>query len=390
MSKELMERKNDLITRAEAVLNAAKDANRELTDDEAAELDGIKADVQRITRTLELANEFGKMEMRKKEDDTPMEDKEVMTKEQEVRATEIAEERAFEAFVRGRVLNERDADVNMTYTDNGAVIPTTIARRIIKKVYDLCPILERSDRYNVKGKLELPYYPYDESTDVAVDYQDEFEELTSSVGKFASIQLDGFLAGALVKISRSLINNAEFNIVDFIVDHMAEAIRRWIEKELLNGTDDKIEGLSGATNTVTAAAENAITADELVKLHDAIKDVYQRDAIWIMSPATRTACRLLKDDKGQYMLNDDISTPFGASILGKPVFVSDNMPDMTGDARAIYYGDMKALATKFSENMNVQILRERFATQHAVGVVGWVELDAKVQNQQSIACLVMA
>ena len=71
------------------------------------------------------------------------------------------EEKAFANYIRG-VVNTRDTAYNMTLTDNGAVIPTTIANRIIKKVYDISPILERSTKYNVKGKLELPYY--DEST----------------------------------------------------------------------------------------------------------------------------------------------------------------------------------------------------------------------------------
>ena len=55
----------------------------------------------------------------------------------------------------------------------------------------------------------------------------------------------------------------------------------------------------------------------------------------------------------------------------------------------IYYGDMKGLATKFSEDMNIQVLREKFATQHAVGVVGWLEFDAKVEDAQKVAKLVM-
>ena len=195
-------------------------------------------------------------------------------------------------------------------------------------------------------------------------------------------------------ISRSLINNAQFNIVDFIVERMAYAIKRFIEDQLLNGYDtstlsDGVEGLSTLTNSVTAAATTAITADEVVKLHDAIKDDFQANAIWIMSPATRTALRTLKSTTGYYLLNDDISTPFGTTLLGKPVYVSDNMPDMAAGKTAIYYGDMRGLATKFSEDMSIEVLREKYATMHAVGVVGWLEFDAKVEDAQKIAKLVM-
>jgi HK97 family phage major capsid protein len=108
-----------------------------------------------------------------------------------------------------------------------------------------------------------------------------------------------------------------------------------------------------------------------------------------MSPATRTALRTLKSTTGYYLLNDDISTPFGTSLLGKPVYVTDNMPDMAAGKTAIYYGDMSGLATKFSEEMTIEVLREKYATQHAVGVVGWLEFDSKVENAQKIAKLVM-
>ena len=46
--KELVEKKNDLITRAEETLNKAKEEKRELTDDEMAELAEIRDNVRKI------------------------------------------------------------------------------------------------------------------------------------------------------------------------------------------------------------------------------------------------------------------------------------------------------------------------------------------------------
>lgn len=383
--KGLAEKKNELITRAEEILNDAETNKRELTDDEAQELAEIRDDVRKIKEALKIHDELKdeKKELKEEGADDMKEAEEM----KEAACKEEAERRAFENYVRGVVINKR-GDVDLTKAANGAVIPTTIANKIIALVYNICPILERSTKYNVKGKLVVPYY--DESSHaITVAYAEEFTELESNVGSFDKIELDGFLAGTLTLISRSLINNAQFNIVDFIVERMAYAIKRFIENELLNGTDDAVEGLSTLTNSITAAATNAITADEVVRLHDAIKDDFQANAIWIMSPATRTALRTLKSTTGYYLLNDDISTPFGTSLLGKPVYVSDNMPDMAAGKTAIYYGDMRGLATKFSEEMTIEVLREKYATQHAVGVVGWLEFDAKVEDAQKIAKLVM-
>ena len=388
MPKELIEKKNDLITRAEDVLNKAKEEKRELTEAEAAELAEIRDNVRRIIETLQLDDDFRKLiPLEKKQDGTPTDDmgKGLDTKKQEQRDIEENERAAFENYIRGRVVNERAGE--LTKKDNGAVIPTTIANQIIKKVYDVCPVLEQSTKYNVKGNLQIPYYD-DSSSKLTVAYQDEFVALTSSNGKFASVNLTGYLAGALSKISVSLINNAQFDIVNFVVTEMSEAIKRFIEHELLIGTPEKVTGLSTLTNTVTTASGTAITADEIIDLHDAVKDAYQNGAIWIMSSKTRTALRKLKDGEGRYLLNDDISAPFGTTLLGKPVYASDNMPEIGAGNTAIYYGNMKGLATKFNEEINVQVLREKFADEHAVGVIGWFEFDSKVQDNQQIAKLV--
>lgn len=379
--KNLMELKNDKIEKAEKILADAEVNKRELTEDEAEELAEIRDDVKRIKEALKISDELDDSEDKKsKQEPAPAGGEPKPTQEQQ-------DTRAFENFIRGRVVHERAGE--LAKTDNGSVIPTTIAQQIIKKVYDVSPILEKSQKYNVKGKLQIPYY---DTTDggIAVAYAEEFTPLTASDGKFKNIQLDGFLAGALSKISNSLINNSQFDIVSFVVNQMGEDIARFIERELLIGTTDKVEGLSNLTNSVTAAAQAAITADEVVKLKDSIKDVYQNNAIWVMSPATRTALRLLKGSDGHYLLQDDITAEFGSTLLGKPVYVSDNMPNIAKGATAIYYGDMAGLATKFSEDITTQVLREKYADEHATGVVAWFEFDSKVQDAQKLAKLVMA
>lgn len=377
--KELIEKQNDLLTRADEVMNKAKEEKRELTPDEMEELAEIRDDIRRIKEALGLDREFKELKENACGDKKKRSVEDLAQEENDVKA--------FENYVRGYVVHERAGE--LTKANNGAVIPTTIVNRIIKKVYDICPILEKSTHYNIKGNLDLPYYPaYDETSEttpnITVAYQTEFVAMASTTGNFGSINLTGFLAGALTKISRSLINNAQFDIVGFIVDEMAYQISRFIEGELLNGTVGKVTGLSTLTNTMTSAETTGFGADDLIDVQALVKDVYQKDAIWIMSVATRTSLRKLKDDMGRYLLQDDISLPFGKSLLGKPVYVSDNMAD-----GKIFYGDMSGLATKMSEDINIEVLREKFADEHAYGVIGWFEFDSKVQNEQKIASLTL-
>ena len=380
--KAKTEQMNDLITRAESIVNTAEVEKRELTDAEAQELAEIRDNVKKIKDFLGIVDDIDEA---RPEDDRACGDTEKRSIQGNV-DVEAIETRAFENYVRGIITNTRDGELKPA--NNGAIIPKTIAKRINELVYDLCPILDKSEKYNVKGKLEIPYYPADASTQITVAFAPEFSDLASSTGNFTTIELDGYLAGALTKVSRSLINNVDFDVVGFIVKRMSYDIARFIEKNLLGKGGGSIVGLGGATNAVTATT--VITGDDLITLQGKVKDIYQDNAIWIMSPATRDALRLLKDDVGRYLLNDDVSASFGKTLLGKPVFVSDNMDDIASGNSVIYYGDMTGLATKFSEEMHVEVLREVYSAQHAVGVVSWVEFDSKIQDQQKIAVLKMA
>lgn len=388
MLKQLTEKKNDLIIRAEGIVQKAEAEKRELTEAEAAELAEIRDDVRKIKDQLGLVKDVKALDGEK----TPK----VEVEEDGDKEIEVKETRAFEQYVRSVVLNERSDNTPLSKGANGAVIPTTIAKRIIRKLYDISPILEKSAKYDVKGNLQIPYYGEDNTDFINVAFQGaEFTALSANSGKFTSINLAGYVAGALSLISRSLINNADFDIVGYVVDQMAYSIKRFIEGVLLNGSgvisgqSGTVAGLTGVTLTTNTVAATAITADELIDLQDSIKDMFQDGAMWIMSAKTRTAIRQLKDNMGRYLLQDDISAPFGKLLLGKPVYVSDNMPEMAEGNVAIYYGNMNGLATKFSENMEIQVLREKYADQHADGVIGWFEFDAKVQDAQQIAKLVM-
>ena len=381
--KKLTEQRAELIDKMKAIAAKAETEQRAMDAEEAKTFDELEEQIKALDGTIQRikkAKEAGETEESNPAPDGKPEGEEAKEKE---------EERAFENYIRG-VVEER-AETNLTAGENGAVIPSSIANKIIKKVADISPIFAKATRYNIKGNLSIPYYD-EETQSITVAFASEFTALTSSSGKYTSIELKGYLAGALTKISKSLINNSQFNIVAEVVKSMAEKIAEFIENVLLNGAtvgDNKIEGLTGVKQIVEAAADNKITMDEIIDLKDSVKDVYQRNACFIMHPDTRTYMRKLKDANGRYLLQDDVTSEFGCTLLGKPVFVSDNAPKMESGADAIIYGDLTGLAVKVSEESNVQVLREKYADEHVDGVISWFEFDAKVENQQKLAKLRM-
>lgn len=313
-----------------------------------------------------------------------------------VRAAETQEQqelRSFAGFIRGTVNQMRAGEQNFNVANNGALLPTSIANRIIEAVRDMCPILAGADVYHVSGTLKIPVYGKANTTHgIAVGYGADFSELTADAGAFTSVDLSGYLVGALSLVGRSLLNNADIDLVSFVVRKMAEAVSVFVEGELLAGTGatGHCTGALSTTNTMNAGSVSAITADNLIDLQAKVKQAFQARAVWTMHPLTWTAIKKLKDKNDRYLVQDDITGEFPYRLLGKPVYLSDNMPTIASAAKAVLYGDYSGLSVNIRENMSIEVLREKYATQHAVGVVAWMELDSKVSDPQKLATLVMS
>ena len=381
--KKLIEKRNDLVAQMDELVKVADTETRALSEDETKKFEELRAEVAKIDKTLELAKEERSMM------NTPEDKKADVTGKEK----EQAEERAFANFLRTGATSFNDvetrSDVNLGKGDNGVVVPATIAARIIKTVKNIAPIIQNSDFYDVKG--DLVFVVDDESTTkTTCNYVAEFQELESTSGKFKAVTLKGNIAGVLVKVSKSLINNAGFDIVNYVVTKVADSIAQFLEGEMINGTT-KIEGLLNGKQVVTAAGATAVTADDLIDLQLKVPQQYRGNGCFIMNPKTFAACAKLKDGQGQYLLNKDITGAFGYTLLGRPVFESDNMPEVATKKAAVVFADLMGYATKISgDSAEITILQERFATQYAVGVAGYVEVDGKIVDQQRIAVLKMA
>ena len=367
--KEMLEKQNDLKNKAEEIVNTAKAENRAVTEEEKNNFDSIMKEINDIENTIEMEEKLNNMETKeiKVEDKISLEEKEV---------------HEFANYI-------RNAATQMTKGENGAVIPTTIANKIIAKVVEISPIYASATKYNAKGTLVIPKVDTT-ADDVTCSYAEEFSELVEHSNKFATVTLTGYLIGALTKISKSLLNNSDFDLVNYVVERMAEKFKVFYEGEMLNGTNDKISGIVGSYDStnmkVTLASNSAVTSDELIDIQELVPDVYQANAYWVMNRSTRKAIRKLKDGEGNYLLQRVFNQKWDYELLGRPVYASENAKELgTASMPVIFYGDFSGLGVKNTEELEISVLMEKFATQHAIGVCGYSELDAKVENTQKIA-----
>ena len=376
--KALQEKRNDLEAKMRSIIDTAKVEKRALNTDEVKEFDDCEREIKQIDETIKRKDVEERMEKKEMKNEMTVEQRET---------------KAFAGYIRSVVsgIENRDA-TQLTKSDNGAVIPSTIVNKIIEKVENISPVYKFATKYNVGGTVNVPKED-NSAGSITVAYATEFTELTSSSNKFTTIELTGYLYGALTKVSKSLLRNSDFDLTNWVINKMAKRIASFLENELLNGTSGKTLGVAGSYDAenmkVTLASADKMNADELIDIQELVPDVFQKDCIWVMHPTTRKAIRKLKDGQGNYLLEKDSTSKWGYRLMNHDVYVSDNVaPFGTAGAEVIFYGDFSGLAVKESEKPEIQVLTETFATQHAIGIVAWGEVDAKVEDTQKIAVAV--
>lgn len=394
--KTLEEKRGGLITEMEKLIADAKSEVRAFTDEEQTKVTELEKEIKGLNATIEAERRAEEVKadinVKKQEERSESEQRaEGAVQQQNTNITE-AEKRAFLSYIQsgGHIPAEtRAGEQNITMGNNGAIIPVSIANQIINKVNEICPIMAGSTRYAVKGQLNVPVWGNADGHNITVGYQEEFNELTADAGKFTSVELKGNLIGSLVLIGKSVINNSQIDITSFIVSEIAKKIAQFNDGELLTGTE-KIQGALNTNTVFTTTSATAVTSDDLIDLQSMIPSAYQSNACWTMHPDTFTRIRKLKDANGQYLMmsnTSNITNAFPYILLGKPVYLSDNMPKVEAGAKSILYGDYSGLSTNLREQVEIQVLMEKYATQHAIGIVAWYELDAKVTDHQKLAVL---
>lgn len=375
--KAYLERRNAILQELEQLLDQCGQENRAFNQEQQEKYSQLMEEIRGIDAVLDAEEEMRSLQQR--EAPQPVGGKQ---------GAEV-EERAFAAFIRGTVSMEEQRATNMTSTDNGVIVPKTIANRIIEEIKDKAPILSLASVFYTKGELVFPVWDESSGTMTAA-YADEFTALTSSSGKFKSVTLKGFLAGVLTKVSISLVNNADIDLLNYVVMKVAEAAADFLRKELIVGTPSKMTGLLSTEKLVTATGTDAITADEIIDLEFMLPEAVKGNARWLMNKNTLKAIHKLKDGNDRYLMTEDLTSPSGYVLRGKPVMVDDNMPEMATGKIAIIFADFSGLYVKMAERPAVQVLREKYADEHAIGVISWMEADSNIIEPQKIAGLKMS
>lgn len=182
---------------------------------------------------------------------------------------------------------------------------------------------------------------------------------------------------AMPKASQRLLDDSAFDVEGWLAGKIATRFIRAEASAFISGDGvDKPKGFLTATKVANgswtwgnlgyvptgAAADFATTnaADCIINLVYALGADYRANASFVMNSKTAGAVRKMKDADGRFMWSDGMAAGEPARLMGYPVLVCEDMPDIAANAYAIAFGDFNAGYT-IAERPDLRILRDPFS-----------------------------
>lgn len=274
-------------------------------------------------------------------------------------------------------------------SEGGYLVPDEFERTLIQTLEEenifrkLAKIIQTSS-----GDRKIPIVV----TKGTASWLDEGEDYDEDDVVFGQASIGAYKLGTMIKVSEELLNDSVFNIEEFISTEFARRIGAKEEEAFLVGDGEgKPTGIfattGGAQVGATAAANNAITADEVIDLVYSLKSPYRKNAVFILNDATVKVLRKLKDGQGQYLWQASLTAGTPDTLLNRPVYTSAYAPTIAAGAKTIAFGDFKYYWIADRQGRSFKRLNELYATTGQVGFLGSQRVDGKLILPEAIKVL---
>lgn len=249
------------------------------------------------------------------------------------------------------------------------------------------------------------------SFDVLVDHSDVSSGWiteSSTIGEATTPTIDRIPIrlhelSAMPKASQRLLDDSAFDIEGWLANRIAEKFARAEAAAFINGDGaDKPRGFLDHDKVADADAEwgeigyiatgqngdfAAVNpADAIVDLVYALGASYRANAVFVMNSKTAGAVRKMKDNDGRFLWSDGLAAGEPARLMGYPVLVAEDMPDIATGSYAIAFGDFAAGYT-IAERPDLRVLRDPFSAKPHVLFYATKRVGGDVSDFKAIKLL---
>jgi HK97 family phage major capsid protein len=211
---------------------------------------------------------------------------------------------------------------------------------------------------------------------------------------------------AMPKASQRLLDDSAFDVEGWLAEKIASRFIRSESAAFVNGDGaDKPKGILlpakvpnsawtwGSLGYVAsgAAADFPTTnaVDCIVNLVYALAAPYRAKATFVMNSKTAGAVRKMKDADGRFMWADGLAVAEPPRLMGYPVLICEDMPDIAANAHAIAFGDFAAGYT-IAERTDLRILRDPFSAKPHVLFYATKRVGGDISDYAAIKLLKFA
>ena len=265
----------------------------------------------------------------------------------------------------------------------GAAIPATTVNKIIDKVKEYCPIINKIELLHVKGSVTLPA----EGTTADAQKHTQGATITADADKLVKVTLAGFEITKLVTVSKSVMTMSIDAFEAWLVNKIARKVAEKIDALIFNGTGTgEAQGVNAitwsVTNSVTVAKDAALTEANVTGVVALMNGGYFADAEWYMSSSTFFADFHPLMNKSK---NNVVTEENGVyRIMGKVVNFDERVAAheaILGDFYRDYIGNLQ-------EDVNVT---SQFVTrENSFDFLGCAIFDGKVQAVEAFVKIAKA
>lgn len=286
--------------------------------------------------------------------------------------------------IRGLELSDAETRALTTAAGSvGSAVPTITQNKIIEKVKQYCPLLDKIDLLRVPGGVKVPA----EGTTTDAKTHAEGAAITADADTIVSVVLAGYEVTKLVTISKSVekmsIDAFENWLVNKISRKIAEKVSYLIVYGSGSGEAQGIDKITwGAANSVTVAKTSSLTGANVRALVAMLNGGYDSGAEWLMSKTTFFAdFHPLMDNSKDNIITEDNGV---YRVMGYPVSFDDRITQHEAFLGNIYRG--------YIGNMPEDItVTSQFVTrENAYDFLGCAMFDGKVQAIEAFVKLVKA
>lgn len=279
----------------------------------------------------------------------------------------------------GKPLTETEQRAYSTAANSALpAIPESIANEIIKKMYEVAPILQKCKIFHVPGNFKFAV----EGANNDAALHTENAAITPAADTLGSVSLTGYEIVKLVKASRATANMTISAFESYIVEIIAEAIARKIENYIFVGTGNNQpggvaqggKGTNGAytsgSDMVEVAAATAVAESDITTLYGMLASGYERNAVWAMSKATFFAYFYALMNKGKNNLIEFANGKY--YIMGCEVYFTGSL----GKGEA-YLGDFSYIVGNYSQDITVVKSEHSGLATNSIDYLGSCVFDSK-------------